>query len=126
MCGQQNKLKELFPVYGWDLVEAQTPNDVWFAEIWAVKSVWTPTNCFVFITFEVDPQWEDRANMKKGVWAINLTLEQPAEWRNDIISVDVRDDERFRHYIKPHFEKRIKEVFDSLNKLRLKFIALHG
>ena len=60
MFAQQNKLKDLFPEYGWELVEKQTPNDNWIIEVWLIKSLWSPTDCFVFISFNVDPQWEDR------------------------------------------------------------------
>ena len=121
MFGQQNKLKELFPEYGWELVEAQVPNYDWIAEIWLIKSVWTPTDCYVFISFDVDPQWEDRNNKNEGVRAINLSLQQPDFWRNDNVQIDFVDEEKIPIYIKPQFEKSVSEIFDCLNNLRLKF-----
>ena len=125
MFGQQNKLKELFDKHGWELIETQIPNYDWIAEIWVIKSTWSPTDCYVFISFEVDPQWEDRARKKAGVRAINLSLEQPQHWQNDKINVDIQDEEYFQIYIKPNFEKRVPEIFDSLNYLRLKFNKLN-
>lgn len=126
MFGQQNKLKELFDKYGWELVETQIRNNDWIAEIWIIKSTWSPTDCYVFISFEVDPQWEDRARMKAGVWAINLSLEQPQNWQNDNINIGILDEEIYQIPIRTHFEKRIPEIFDSLNYLRLKFNSLRS
>ena len=121
MFAQQNKLKELFSEYGWELVETQTPNDGWIAEVWLIKSIWTPIDCYVFISFVVDSQWEDRNNKKEGVRFVSLSLEQPDFWRNDNFQIDLTDEERINVYIKPHFEKQISEMFESLNNLRLKF-----
>ena len=121
MFGQQNKLKELFPENGWELVEAQVPNYDWIAEIWLIKSVWSANDCYVFISFEVDPQWGDRNNKKEGVRAINLSLQQPDFWRNDNVQIDFVDEEKIPVYIKPQFEKSVSEIFDCLNNLRLKF-----
>lgn len=121
MFGQQNKLKELFDKYGWELIETQIPNYNWIAEIWVIKSTWSPTDCYVFISFEVDAEWTDRARKKDGVWMIKLSLEQPQNWQNDTINIDIKDEDYFQIGIKTHFEKRISEIFDSLNYLRLKF-----
>ena len=126
MFGQQNKLKELFDKYGWELIETQIRNNDWIAEIWVIKSTWSPTDCYVFISFEVDPQWEDRGRMKAGVWAINLSLEQPQNWQNDNINIGILDEEIYQIPIRTHFEKRIPEIFDSLNYLRLKFNNLRS
>ena len=121
MFAQQNKLKNLFPEYGWELVENQTPDDNWIIEVWLIKSLWSPANCFVFISFNVDPQWEDRKNKSKGFWDISLTLSQPDYWNTDRFDIDIQDDKVFNFFLKTHFEKSIPEVFDSLNNLRLRF-----
>lgn len=122
MFGQQNKLKELFDKHGWELIETQIPNYHWIAEIWLIKSIWSPTNCCVFISFEVDPEWTDRASRNDGVWAIKISLEQPQNWQTGKIVIDVHDKENFQIPIKTHFEKkRISEIFDTLDYLRLKF-----
>ena len=121
MFAQQNKLKELFDKHGWELIETQIPNYDWIAEIWAIKSAWSPTDCYVFISYWVDDQWEDRNRKKDGVSKINISLKLPEYWQNDKINVDIQDEEDFSIYIKPNFEKRIPEIFESLNYLRLKF-----
>lgn len=123
MFAQQNKLRELFPKYGWELVETQIPNYDWIAEIWLIKSIWTPTDCFAFISFEVDPMGEDRNNKMKGVWAINLSMEQPYYWQDDETH-SISNSENFQFGIRTHFEESIPEIFDSLNNLRLEFINL--
>lgn len=121
MFAQQNKLKEFFHEYGWELVENQKPSDSWIIEVWLIKSLWSPTDCFVFISFNVDPQWEDRNNKSKGFWDVSLRLSQPDYWNTDRFDIDVHDDEIFSTHLKTHFEKRIPELFDSLNELRLRF-----
>ncbi len=83
MFGQQNKLKEVFNQYGWELVDSQNPNVWWFEEIWLIKSIWSPIDCFVFLTFEVDPQWTDRTRAKFGVYRINANLRKPVDWLSD-------------------------------------------
>lgn len=123
MFAQQNKLKGLFGKFGWELIETQIPNNnIWIAEIWLIKSIWSPTDCCVFIRFLVDDQWEDRTRMKYGVWAVSLSLKQPYDWQTAQINIEIQDDEDFQIPIKPHFEKYVSEIFDSLNLLRLKYI----
>ena len=121
MFAQQNKLKELFEKYGWELIETQKPNYIWIAEIWLLKSLWSPTDCYVFIVFEVDPQSEVRVEKEKNVWAVSISLGQPQDWRNDNFDSQISDGENIEIQIRPNFEKHIPEIFDSLNNLRLKF-----
>ncbi len=121
MFAQQNIVKALLPERGWEVVETQRPNDDWIIEVWLIKSIWTPTGCYVFITFDVDPQREDRNRKSDGYWGMNLTLNQPDYWNIDKFDVGVRDDEFFSIFLRTHFEKSIPEIIDSLNKLRLRF-----
>jgi hypothetical protein len=124
MFAQQNKLKELFGINGWELIETQKPKDDWLVEIWLIKSNWSPTDCFAFIEFWVDDQWEEKANRLKGVNSIILSLQQPQIWQNDNFDIKASDNESIRIYIKPNFEKYIPEIFEALNSLRLKFKSL--
>lgn len=121
MFAQQNKLKELFPEHGWELIETQTPDDNWIIEVWLIKSFWTPADCHVFVTFNVDPQWEDRRRKRDGFWDLSLTLNQPDYWNIDRFDTGVRDDKVFSFFLKTHFEKSIPEIIDSLNDLRIRF-----
>lgn len=92
MFGQQNKLKELFDKYGWELIESQIPTDWWIAEIWLIKSNWSPTDCYVFLSFRVDEQLEDKTKRNFNVWAINMSLSQPLNWRIDNFNIELIDD----------------------------------
>lgn len=121
MFGQQNKLKELFGKYGWELVESQVPVNFWVAEIWLLKSLWSPTDCYVFIEFEVDPMCEERKNKEQHVWAINISLKPPQDWQNNSNDIQSSDNEKDQITISTHFETRLSEIFDSLNNFRLKY-----
>lgn len=124
MFAQQNKLKELFGQYGWELLEIQKPKDDWLVEIWCIKSNWSPTDCHAFIEFWVDDQWWEKANRLKGVNSITLSLYQPRDWQNDNFEIKTSDDESIKIYIKPNFEKYIPEIFDTLLNLRSRYNEL--
>lgn len=121
MFGQQNKLKELFDQYGWELIETQIPTDWWIAEIWLIKSIWSPTDCYVFLSFNVDEQLEDKTKRNFNVWEIKISLQQSLNWRDDNFDIDTKDDFYEEVSIKRNFEKRITEFFDGLAKLRARY-----
>ena len=129
MFGEQNKLKELFGKYGWEFVESQIPNDDWIVELWLIKSVWSPTNCFVFLSFDVDPQWTDRAKKNFGVWAVTATLSQPYDWQAEsdcVTELDFEIDLQNRAQITlgRRWEKYIPTFFEELADLRKKYNSL--
>jgi hypothetical protein len=124
MFGQQNKLKELFDKYGWELIETQISNDWWIAEIWLIKSSWSPTDCYVFLSFRVDEELEDKTKRDFNVWSINISLQQPLNWRNDNFDIDTIDDFYEEVSIKRNFEKRIIEFFEALARLRARYNKL--
>jgi hypothetical protein len=124
MFGQQNKLKELFDKYGWELIETQIPSEWWVAEIWLVKSIWSPTDCYVFLSFRVDEQLEDKTKRNFNVWSIKLSLNQPLNWRDDNFDIDTSDDFYEEISIKRNFKKRITEFFEELAKLRARYNKL--
>jgi hypothetical protein len=64
--------------FGWELVEARTIAQLWVAEIWLIRSTWSPTECVVYLTFAIDPQSDARDSSK--VWAVNASLERPEDW----------------------------------------------
>lgn len=120
MFGQQNKLKNLFSENGWAFVESQIPNNFWVAEIWLLKSIWSPIDLYAFIEFEVDPMCENRKNKEQQVWAINISMKPPKDWQSDSYDIQTLDNKVRQITIRTHFEKRISEIFDCLNNLRLK------
>ena len=120
MFGQQNKLKELFSKHGWELIESQVPTDWWIAEIWLIKPTWSPTDCYVFLSYDVDEQLEDKTKRNFAVWSIKLSLKQPDYW-HEKMNINTQDEEYLEIPIKRKWEKRIPKIFESLNYLRLKF-----
>jgi hypothetical protein len=121
MFGQQNILKKTFDKYGWELVETQISTDWWIAEIWLIKSTWSPTDCYVFLSFRVDEELEDKTKRNFNVWSIKLSLNQPLQWQNDNFGIDTSDDFYEEILIKRNFEKRIIEFFEELAKLRARY-----
>ena len=126
MFGQQNKLKELFDKYGWELIETWIPEESWIAEIWIIKSAWSPTDCFVAMNYVVDPQWADRNNKRLGVHSIAISLTQSHYAKDELqIEADAKfefhNDEFTEIYIRPNLEKNIPKIFGELAKLRQEF-----
>jgi hypothetical protein len=125
MFGQQNKLKELFGQYGWELVDSQTPNVWWFVEIWRIKSIWSPTDCNIFLSFEVDPEWTDRARAAFGVYRIVAALDKPVDWlaesETEFPEIEPHSDNCAYIYLGRGWEKRIPEFFNDLANLRGRF-----
>ncbi|HXG84660.1 MAG TPA: hypothetical protein VNI84_11590 [Pyrinomonadaceae bacterium] len=80
MFGEQNKLKELFDRYGWQLIDSQVSSVWWIVEIWLIKSIWSPTECNVFLSFIVDEEWFDRATAISNVNRIIATVNKPVDW----------------------------------------------
>jgi hypothetical protein len=128
MFGQQNKLKELFNRYGWELLETRIPHadDWWIAEVWLIKSTWSPVDCYATLTFRVDDQLEDKTKRNYAVWAIELSLSREDYWESDITKAAFLNSDSIQIPIKRKWEKHIPEFFDSLTKLRLKFIDLQN
>jgi hypothetical protein len=124
MFGQQNKLKELFDKYGWELVETQIPTDWWIAEVWLIKSTWSPTDCYIFLSFQVDEQLEDKTKRKFNVWSIKMSLSQPLNWQNDNFNIEFHDVDYAQIPIKRKWETRIPEFFGELANLRSKYSNL--
>lgn len=88
MYAQQNKFKELLDKYGWELIETRIPEDRFIAEIWMVKSTWSPIDCSVAIDYVVDPQWTDSNKKHLGVWAVALSLTQ-LDYKEEVLPVNL-------------------------------------
>ena len=118
MVTQRDKLFELLPRYGWEVinVEAHLRNSRgldWFIdELWEVESVWSPKGLKVWVTFVVDPQAPNLNERKKGqgVWAVKAGLQKPTGWgiENDEVALTLN----------AGWEKRLSEFFSGLSYLR--------
>jgi len=127
MFGEQNKLKELFDKFGWELIETQNPNNDWIAELWLIKSIWSPTDCYIFLSFDVDPQWTDRTRKNFGVWAVTASLIQPYDWRkedsNQVFEPKFEENKQYEAQITlgRRWERNIPKFFEELANLRSKY-----
>jgi hypothetical protein len=118
MIAQRNKLIELLPQYGWQVINVEdhprgsTAPDWFIDELWEVESVWTPKGFKVWITFLVDPQAPNPIERKKGqsVWAVKAGLRKPPYSR-------IGDTEIYLP-LNAGWEKRLPEFFSRLSDLR--------
>ena len=69
--------------FGWELVEKRTIANLWIAEIWMLKSVWSPTGCSVYLTFEIDSECDSRDVSR--VWAAHPSLSRPYDWNTETV-----------------------------------------
>jgi hypothetical protein len=127
MFGEQNKLKDLFDRNGWELIESQNPNNDWIAELWLIKSTWSPTDCRIFLSFDVDPQWTDRTRKNFGVWAATISLNQPYDWNeennNGKFETSLEENRQIeaRITLGRRWERNIPKFFEELANLRSKY-----
>jgi hypothetical protein len=77
----QQTIRELLSEFGWELVEARPIAYLWVAEIWLIRSTWSPRNCMAYLTFEIDPQ-ADPSDVSR-VWAVKASLSRPLDWATD-------------------------------------------
>jgi hypothetical protein len=118
MITQRNKIFELLPQYGWEVINVEenlrgsTTLDWFIDELWEVESVWTPKGLKVWITFEVDPMAPNLGERKKGqgVWAVRAGLRKPTGWGTENEEVSLT--------LNPGWEKRLPEFFSELSDLR--------
>lgn len=118
MITQRNKIFELPPQYGWevinveDLLHSSTVPEWFIDELWEVESAWTPKGLKVWITFVVDPMAPKLNERKKGqgVWAIKACLQKPTGWgvENDEVGL----------MLNAGWEKQLPAFFSKLSDLR--------
>jgi len=125
MFGEQNKLKELFDKYGWELIDSQSTNVWWIEEIWLIKSIWSPTDCKVFLSFIVDEQWTDRARTAFGVNRITASVSKPVNWMAEsefeFDKVELDTDGLDIIYLGRRWERSIPKFFEELANIRSKY-----
>jgi hypothetical protein len=116
MITHRNKLFELLPRYGWEVINVEdhlrrsTGPDWFIDELWEVESVWAPRCLKVWITFLVDPQAPFERKKSQGVWAVRAGLRQPPDSR-------IGDAEVYLT-LNAGWEKRLPEFFNGLSDLR--------
>lgn len=125
MFGQQDKLIELLDRHGWELVATKKLSNHWIIGQWLIKSSWSPTDCHVFLTFEIDPQMT--ASQTSEVWGVSASLRRPSDWFIDYpLEFDAEIESRGGDGIGltrvgRRWEKYLPAFFDELASLRQKF-----
>jgi hypothetical protein len=73
-------LIEKLSEHGWRVIGRECDDlDWWADEIWTVESEWSPRGFTVFLTWLVDPQWDDHRPPGQAVWAVGTCLRLPAD-----------------------------------------------
>jgi len=66
--------------HGWHVVSRERHHlDWWAEEIWTVESEWAPRGFTVFLTWLVDPQWDDHRQPGQAVWGVGTHLQRPED-----------------------------------------------
>lgn len=81
MAVHRDTIRKLLSEFGWELVEARPITYLWVAEIWLIRSTWSPRDCMAYLTFEIDPQ-ADPSDLSR-VWAVKASLTRPVDWATD-------------------------------------------
>lgn len=76
---RHSQMIEKLSEQGWRVTSRQQDDlDWWADEIWAVESEWAPRGFTVYLTWLVDPQWDDNRQPGQAVWAVGTSLQHPA------------------------------------------------
>jgi hypothetical protein len=112
MITQQEELYRQLETFGWRKVDDAGPDDQlldwWADEVWVLESLWEPQECRVYLTFVVDPQWDDHRKKGQGVWGVTAALDGPAQ--SSEVELNLRRPGRRR--------EGLPEFFAGLAKLR--------
>jgi hypothetical protein len=122
MFAQGSKLIELLDHHGWELVQSYAPADHWVIEQWLVKSTWSPTDCYVFLTFEIDPQMTRRETSK--IYSMTASLNKPLHCYVNVppeFEKEIESEHSASARVGRHWEKDLPGFFDELANLRTKF-----
>jgi hypothetical protein len=122
MFAQRARLIELLDKHGWEVVERKNVANHWIVDQWLIKSTWTPTDCHVYLTFEIDPQLLPKDS--QDVWGIAAGLYKPQDCFIEYLpEVQVIVESRNPVYLHTgrRWEKYLPEFFGGLAELRTLF-----
>jgi hypothetical protein len=122
MFPQRDKLIELLAENGWEIVETQKKDNHWIVEQWLIKSIWSPTDCRIFLTFVIEPQLTPGETSE--IWGVSASVNRPVDWLADNPSefdAEIESERRGWTRVGRHWEKDAPEFFDELANLRTKF-----
>ena len=83
MTTQQKRLCEALAEAGWELAATEEAHEWWVAEVWLMRSLWSPQDAQFYLTFLVDPQADLHQNREQGgsVWAVKASATLPTQWQ---------------------------------------------
>lgn len=118
MISQETQISELLGVHGWTIVEKREIRYLWVSEIWQVRSKWSPTDCIVYLSFEVDAQ--DNAQDFENVGWMRASVQRPLDWFKEGASGDRLESVSVNAScpIGRHHEKYRDEFFRDIAKIR--------
>ncbi len=82
MTAQQRGILDRLAQFGWEVVAKEDLLVWWADEVWVLKSVWSPRETRLYLTFIVDPQSEvTRRKKVQDVWAVKASTTLPTQWQ---------------------------------------------
>jgi hypothetical protein len=113
MQTQKVELFEQISAHGWSFVEVEDWElDWWADEMWLLESVWSPVSSRAYLTFLVDPQFDDVRKKGEAVWAVAVSPSKP-EGR-------MLDSDSFTMSLNKGWQKELPILLEHLSLLREK------
>lgn len=112
-----NYIRERIESRGWEILEIRDISYLWVAEIWKIKSIWSPTDFVVYLSFQADPH--DGPNEFTKVRWLHASPVPPVDWAQDISGREsLKSNIGHSTVIGKNQEKYIGEFLDRLDRLR--------
>ena len=123
MSVQTEKLRQMLGSFGWELVEARTIRQLWVAELWLLRSTWSPTHCELYLTFEIDPQRPSGDFTKE--WFARPSLSRPYDWfvENSCEAHEEISERSPVSFLSTVKDKDLRRLFNALAEMRNKFVS---
>ena len=83
MQTQRAELLALLPEHGWRVATIEEDLEWWADEMWLLESVWSPVGSRVYVTFLVEPSFDDNRKKGEAVWAVMVSPFKPVSSLQD-------------------------------------------
>jgi hypothetical protein len=116
MTTHQQAIRDRLDEFGWELAGHDDMGAWWADDAWRLRSIWSPQDCEIYLTFLVDPQ-ANLHSRKAGesVWAVKASASRPTQAQK--ADGDYVLD--FGH----GWRDRIAELFSILARMRHEYVA---